>query len=78
MSDNFFDRLESELGGLARQGAHLDGMPRRDRRRIVALIRRSAAIAALALVLAAVLVSEFPGSARGRAMTAQVSLVRGM
>jgi hypothetical protein len=53
-------------------------MPGRDRRRVVALIRRSAAIVVLALVLAAVLVSEFPGSASGRAMTAQVSLARGL
>ena len=78
MSGNFFDRLEAELGGLARQGAHLDGVTGRDRRRVVALIRRSAAIVALAVVLAAVLVSEFPASASGRAMAAQVSLVRSL
>lgn len=78
MSGNFFDRLEAELGGLARQGAHLDGLAGRDRRAVGALIRRSAVIAVLVVALAAALVSEFPASASGRAMAAQVSVVRGL
>jgi hypothetical protein len=78
VSGTFFDRLEAELAGLACQGAHLDGVTGRDRRRVVALIRRGAAIAILAVVLAALLVSEFPASASGRATAAQVSLVRGL
>ena len=78
MSGDFFDRLEAELGGLARQGAHLDGVAGRDRRRVVALIRRSAVIVVLAVALAASLVSEFPSSASGRAMAAQASVIRGL
>jgi hypothetical protein len=79
MNDSFFDRLEAELAGLARQGTHLEGAPGRNRRRAVALIRRGAVIMALAVVLAASLVSEFPASASGRAMAAaQVSVLRGL
>ncbi len=78
MNGDFFDRLEAELGGLARQGTHLDGAPTRDRRHLIALIRRSAVIAVLALVLAASLVSEFPSSASGRPVVAQVSVVRAL
>lgn len=78
MSGDFFDRLEAELGGLARQGRHLHGVAGRNRRRVMALVRRGAVIAVLAVALAASLVSEFPASASGRAMAAQVSLVRGL
>jgi hypothetical protein len=78
VNGNFFDRLEADLAGLARQGTHLDGVTGRDRRRIVALIRRVAVIAVLALVLAASLVSEFPASASGHAMAAKVSGLRGL
>jgi hypothetical protein len=78
VSGDFFDRLEAELGSLARQGTHLDGVAGRDRRLVVALIRRSAVIVVLAVVLAASLVSEFPASASGRAQVAQVSVARGL
>jgi hypothetical protein len=78
VSGDFFDRLEAELAGLARRGTHLDRVAGRDRRRVMALIRRSAVIGVLAVALAASLVSEFPASASGRAMAAQVSLVRGL
>jgi hypothetical protein len=78
VSGDFFDRLEAELGGLAREGTHLDGVAGRDRGRVMALIRRSAVVAVLAVALAASLVGEFPASASGRAMAAQVSLVRGL
>jgi hypothetical protein len=78
VSGDFFDRLEAELGGLARQGTHLDGVAGRDRRRVVALIRRSAVIVMLAVALAASLVGEFPASASGRGLAAQVSLIRGL
>jgi hypothetical protein len=74
MNGNFFDRLEVELSGLARQGTHLDGSAGRDRRRLMALIRRGALIAVLALVLAASLASEFPSSASGHAAAAQISV----
>jgi hypothetical protein len=76
VSGDFFDRLEAELGGLTRQGAHLDRVAGRDRRRVVALIRRSAVIVILVVALAASLVGEFPASARGRALVAQVSVAR--
>jgi hypothetical protein len=78
VSGDFFDRLEAELGGLARQGTHLDGVAGRSRRRVMALIRRSAVIVALVVALAASLVGEFPASASGRALVAQVSAVRGL
>jgi hypothetical protein len=78
MSSNFFDRLETELGGIARQGTHLDRAAGRNRRRVVALIRHSAVIVALAVVLAASLVSEFPASASGHGVAGQVSIVRGL
>jgi hypothetical protein len=44
----------------------------------MALIRRTAVIVVLAVVLAASLVIEFPGSASGRDVAAQVSFVRGL
>ena len=78
MSGDFFDRLEAELGGLARHGTHLDGVAGRDRRRVVALIRRSAVIVILAVALAASLVGEFPAAASGRALVAQVSVAHGL
>jgi hypothetical protein len=77
VTGNFFDRLEAELAGLARQGTHLDDAGR-DRRRVVARIRRSAVIVVLIAALAASLVAEFPASARGRAPVAQVSVIRGL
>ena len=43
----------------------------------MALIRRSAVIVILVVALAS-LVSEFPASASGRALVAQVSVVRGL
>jgi hypothetical protein len=78
VSGDFFDRLEAELGSLARQGTHLDGVAGRDRRRVVALIRRSAVMVILVVVLAASLVTEFPAAASGRALVPQVSAVRGL
>jgi hypothetical protein len=78
VSDDFFDRLEAELGAVARRGEHLDGVAGRHRRRIAMLIRRSAVIVALAVALAASLVAEFPASASGTALAAQISVVRGL
>jgi hypothetical protein len=78
MSADFFDRLEAELGGLARQGTHLDRAAASDRRHVLALIRRGAAIVVLAVALAGSLISEFPASANGRAMTASAAMVRGL
>jgi hypothetical protein len=78
VSDDFFDRLEAELGGLARQGTHLDATTGRDRRRVVALIRRGALMAVLAAALAGSLISEFPASANGHSMVAQAALVHAL
>jgi hypothetical protein len=78
MSDDFFDRLEAELGGLARQGTHLDGTAGRDRRRVVALIRRGALMVVLAAALAGSLISEFPASANGHSMVASAALVHAL
>lgn len=66
MTDNFFDRLEAELGELTRRGTHLETVPGRRRRRLVALVRRSAVVVVLAVVfLAASLAGESPTSAGG-------------
>jgi membrane-associated PAP2 superfamily phosphatase len=70
MSGDFFDRLDVELAELTRQGAHLTvggGVYRRAGR----LMRRGVVFALVAVTLAAVLVSEFPGSASGHAQVAR-------
>lgn len=76
MSGDFFDRLEVELADMARRGMHLDGAAR-DRRHAVVLVRHSLVIAALVLVLAVTLVSEFPASANGRVQMAPASISQG-
>lgn len=78
MSGNFFDRLEAELGGLARQGTHLDQATGAGRRRFTRLVRRGVLGAVLAVALAASLVSEFPASANGSARVSPVSSARGL
>jgi hypothetical protein len=78
MSGDFFDRLEAELGGLARQGTHLDRVAASDRRHLLALIRRGAVIVVLVVALAGSLISEFPASANGRAMTGPGAVVRAL
>jgi hypothetical protein len=76
MSDDYFTRLDEQLSALTSQGAHLD---RRARWRPVdRAARRTVAALALVVVLAAMLVIEFPGSASGRvkraaAQTAQTT-----
>ena len=64
MSDDFFSRLETELGSLLNAGSHLEPAGR-SRRRAITLIRRSVATLALAAALAASLDGEFPASATG-------------
>ena len=69
MSPDFFDRLDAELAGLTRHGAHLTvGVS--PYRRAGRLVRRGVVFALVAVALAAVLVSEFPGSASGHAQVA--------
>ena len=65
MRPDFFTQLESDLGTLARNGAHLGDPGARGRRRIALAVRRSLAILTLATALAASLDSEFPAVARG-------------
>ena len=77
MNDDFFDRLEAELGGIARQGMHLEGLTGAGRRRAVAIVRRGAVVVVLAFALAASLVSEF-ASAHGRVADSQSDPVRGL
>jgi hypothetical protein len=69
MSHDFFDRLDAELGQLTRSGAHL-AIGDRAYHRAGRLVRRAAMFALVAVALAAVLVSEFPGSASGHAPVA--------
>ncbi|MHB1571590.1 MAG: hypothetical protein ACYC0H_20620 [Solirubrobacteraceae bacterium] len=80
MRPDFFDRLEVELAGLARDGAHLDLSAGHSHRQHRALISRILAVVILAVVLAASLLSEFPATATatatGHAMIAQVSARR--
>lgn len=70
MSCDFFDRLDVELAGLTRDGAHLEGGGR-VYRRANRLLRRGVAVALLAVALAAALVSEFPASASGHVQVAR-------
>ena len=67
MNDDFFTQLEAELGTLTRNGVHLVEAGARERRRLIALIRRSLVIIALAVALGASFDSEFPATARGSA-----------
>jgi len=71
MRPDFFDRLDAELAELTRQGAHLV-VGHRAYRRVGRVLRRGVALGLTALALAAALVSEFPGSARGHAQVAQL------
>jgi hypothetical protein len=71
MGGDFFDRLDSELAELTRQGAHLT-VGGRAYRRAGRLVRRGLGFALVAVALAAALVSEFPASASGHAQEAQV------
>ena len=69
MSSDFFDRLDMELAGLTRHGAHLTAGDSAYRR-VGRLVRRGVVFALVAVALAAALVSEFPGSASGHAQVA--------
>ncbi|MGN6871789.1 MAG: hypothetical protein ACTHMY_25640 [Solirubrobacteraceae bacterium] len=70
MGGDFFDRLDAELAGLTRQGAHL-AVGDRAYRRVGRMVRRGVAFALVAVALAAALVSEFPASASGHAQVAR-------
>ncbi len=68
MTDDYFTRLDRQLAQLTLAGAHLDLPGRWSVQRWGALehvARRTAVVVSLALVLATLLVIEFPGSASG-------------
>jgi uncharacterized phosphosugar-binding protein len=73
MTDNFFDRLETELSGLARESAHR-GRSARAGERVATAVRRGMVLGVLAAVLAVALVSEFPGTAGGRVLTVAAAI----
>jgi hypothetical protein len=78
VTEDFFDRLEAELGTLARQGAHLDRGRGGIRHGLSTLIRRSAVIVLLAVAfLTASLAGESPTSAGGHVPAARIPAVRG-
>jgi aspartate aminotransferase-like enzyme len=68
MSDDYFTKLDEQLSALTLEGAHLDRWARW--RSIDRAARRTIAALGLVIVLAALLVIEFPGSASGRAQRA--------
>jgi hypothetical protein len=74
MNSDFFTQLETELGGLTRNGMHLTDPAARGRRRMLTLLRRGAAVVMLAIALAASLDSEFPATARGYAPAAVAAM----
>ena len=64
MSDDYFTKLDEQLSALTSEGAHLDRWARW--RPLDRAARRTIAALGLVIVLAALLVIEFPGSASGR------------
>jgi hypothetical protein len=68
MSDDYFTRLDRQLAQLTVTGTHLERSPRWPPAcwsTLERAVRRTAVVVSLAIVLAAVLVVEFPGSATG-------------
>jgi hypothetical protein len=77
MNDDYFTKLDEQLAALTSKGAHLD---RRARwRPLDRAARRTVAALGLVVVLAALLMIEFPGSASGSAQraTAQMASIAG-
>jgi aspartate aminotransferase-like enzyme len=64
MNDDYFAKLDEQLSALTAEGAHLDRWARW--RPVDRAARRTFAALGLVMLLAAVLVIEFPGSASGR------------
>jgi len=68
MNDDYFTKLDEQLSALTSEGAHLD---RRARwRPLDRVARRTVAALGLVVLLAALLVIEFPGSASGNVQRA--------
>jgi aspartate aminotransferase-like enzyme len=68
MNDDYFTKLDEQLSALTSEGAHLDRWARW--RPLDRAARRTVAALGLVVLLAALLVIEFPGSASGRAQRA--------
>jgi hypothetical protein len=68
MNDDYFTKLDEQLAALTSEGAHLDR--RAWWRPVDRAARRTVAALALVVLLAALLVIEFPGSASGSARRA--------
>ncbi len=71
MSEDYFTRLDRQLAQLTLAGAHLDPAAHRWSA-FEHAVRRTAAVVAMTIALAAMLVIEFPGSASGRVHEAAV------
>ena len=76
MSDDYFSKLDEQLSALTSEGAHLDR--RAWWRPVDRAARRTVAALGLVVLLAALLVIEFPGSASGSVQraTAQTAPAR--
>jgi hypothetical protein len=74
MNDDYFSKLDEQLSALTSQGAHLDRWARW--RPVDRAARRTIAALGLVMLLAAVLVIEFPGSASGRARATTAQTVQ--
>ncbi len=78
MTPNLFDRIEADLGRLARDGAHLERGAQRRRRQIQLGLRHGTASVALAVAVAASLAGWFPDSAGGHVVLAPAAVVRAL
>ncbi|MFZ0385394.1 MAG: hypothetical protein WAL22_07020 [Solirubrobacteraceae bacterium] len=74
-SEDYFERLDSELAGLIRRAAHLEGSNAR-MHRCAWLARRAGLAVIVGLALAVTLISEFPSSASGAGPRAPVSAIQ--
>jgi aspartate aminotransferase-like enzyme len=74
MNDDYFTRLDEQLSALTSEGAHLDRWARW--RPIDRAARRTVAALGLVVLLAGLLVIEFPGSASGSEHRANTQAAR--
>ena len=75
MNDDYFTKLDEQLSALTSEGAHLDRWARW--RPVDRAARRAVAALALVVLLAALLVVEFPGSASGSVQRATAQATPG-
>jgi hypothetical protein len=74
MNDDYFTKLDEQLSALTSEGAHLDRWARW--RPLDRAARRTVAALGLVMVLAGLLVIEFPGSASGSERRANAQAAR--